>query len=427
MAKLRDEWRGKETSDLKHLATEAKKMGFVENGQSGFRVGGTETNFDELKVILESAIEFHPDVPPVERLRILSQSLFDANRESKLDVKGILGIVRRVEAAYLKRKSQTFVLLTTLATRDFDDFRSLTYLGTRFSLSRQAPRKMRKARFQDRHSTLWRQLRKTEDAHSLVWVQVKVEGRTALEAGERGITAFESLRSTWNFLLNRTKRREKSLGSMPPPANDLIKGPLTTIHLPNGEFASETFWYQLPNQLVFRDGTIRQHWDYVRRNTEAVSRLLRASSLKDELLRLLRQYCSALDSCDHSSARNELWAVLERLTASGSSHEQTVRRTAFLYEDRDLHKLVLEHLRRLRNRSIHDGETSVDEQTCLYQLKRYVEDLFEFLLRSKREFNSLAEAGDFLALPYQCDEIQDKLAALNKKSKMLRSAIRFRK
>lgn len=414
MAKLR-----KGLSDLSHIADAAQQMAFAEGNQSGFRIGGAELDLEEVKVVLESAIEFHPDVSQVDRIGIISKALFAVAKNGTVDHSTLWNSICQHEAQHIKKNRDDYVLLTTFAIPDFDDYRTLSHLGARITTARHPPRRLREPRFRNKPSTLWRELRELEKSSCWVWVTIKVDGRTPYDAAENGINRAENLRAIWNLLLNRLTRSSRSSGKLPPPANCITRGPITTIHQMDGELGTDAFWYQLPHRSIRSERKVKKNWVYVKKNTTTVSRLLRRSPLKDDLLRLLRQYNSALDSCDYSVARNELWSVLERLTGAGSNHEKVVPRVAFLYENRDLHRVVLEHLRRLRNRSIHDGDDSNDEETCLYQLKRYVEHLFEFLLKSGSEFSSFQDAGEFLDLPYET-------SILKKRMESIRRAIKFR-
>ena len=78
-----------------------------------------------------------------------------------------------------------------------------------------------------------------------------------------------------------------------------------------------------------------------------------------------------------------------------------MRRASFLYADpeREVHVQTLNHLRHYRNRSVHGGESSATIEAYLYQLKRYVEQLFLFHLTNSYGFRSFERAAAFLSLP----------------------------
>jgi hypothetical protein len=105
-------------------------------------------------------------------------------------------------------------------------------------------------------------------------------------------------------------------------------------------------------------------------------------------------------------------------TGATDDHQVTVRRAAFIYDaqERDLHKQILEHLKNYRHGSVHAGEDSEAIETYLYQLKRYVEDLMEFHLRSHPKGNlglgNFDEAIRFLSQPADPPAAQKKISDL---------------
>ena len=104
---------------------------------------------------------------------------------------------------------------------------------------------------------------------------------------------------------------------------------------------------------------------------------------------------------------------------SGSSHADVVSRTLFLYKDREFHKLILEHLRSYRNKTVHTGDSiSEGMETLLYQLKGYVEMLLSFHLFNNLKFKDISESSQFLSL-------NSDRAVLNEKIKWLSKAERF--
>lgn len=135
----------------------------------------------------------------------------------------------------------------------------------------------------------------------------------------------------------------------------------------------------------------------------------------------LRRMTQALDHKDKDVSFLKLWQVLEKLTATNNAnYDQLIKRVAFLYEDVELTKGVLNHLRLHRNSSVHDGKGSDRIEKYLYQLKRYVQRVLSFHINNPFKVNKLSDAVIFLDLPTDNTILTDRF-------KQIKKALKFRK
>ena len=131
------------------------------------------------------------------------------------------------------------------------------------------------------------------------------------------------------------------------------------------------------------------------------------------------RYTRALDLRDWDTAFLKLWSTLELLTDSSLvSNEVTVKRAAYIYEDVQYARQVLEYLRHYRNRSVHAEASNPAIEPYLYRLKRFVEAPLEFHSQDRADFTSLQEACRFLDLPRE-------QTALETRTRLIDSALRF--
>lgn len=94
------------------------------------------------------------------------------------------------------------------------------------------------------------------------------------------------------------------------------------------------------------------------------------------------------------------YGALELLTATkNASYAVTIRRAAFMFEERDYSFQFLSYLREYRNNSVHAGSESDEIEALLYQLKRYVEALLAFHVTNKFNCASMEDASKFMDLP----------------------------
>jgi hypothetical protein len=99
--------------------------------------------------------------------------------------------------------------------------------------------------------------------------------------------------------------------------------------------------------------------------------------------------------------------VLELLTVS-TDYDVVIKRALFVWsnEEVEMHRHVLETLRRRRNETVHAGRESKANLAPIFQLKRYVEELLLFHLRNRFGFTSIAKAA-LLDLPTHNAQLRD--------------------
>jgi hypothetical protein len=149
-----------------------------------------------------------------------------------------------------------------------------------------------------------------------------------------------------------------------------------------------------------------KYMDDVRRN-------LKKSHYKDDLVKAILGYVRALDEWNWNDAFIRLWGVLEFLTHSvGENHKVTTKKASYLDLDREYSKQILLQLRYYRNNNVHSGLESNDIETFMYQLKRFVEGLIKFHIFNPFRFQSLTDAAEFMNLPDDKDQIDEKIRKL---------------
>lgn len=226
----------------------------------------------------------------------------------------------------------------------------------------------------------------------------------------------------WNLQLglNRSEGWRHSSGKR-IPVNKIVKGPFHSLHESNGQLATATSWYEPDYTGEIRPAPLDdERVAFLRRYEEWFRERLRRSKYKDWLRGAVGRYVRALDSTDWHASFLKLWSALELLTVTGRrGYDLTVKRASFVMHDVDYHRMVLEHLRKERNRMAHVGAEADDRETHLYQLKRYVESLLELHLVRSGTLSTPEETAEFLDMP-------PDLCELKRRSEVLRSAYKSR-
>lgn len=396
----------------------ANNFNEITNGKSRvFNI--MDSRIADIFTVIYSSLEFDTKIPEIEKRNIVRKAMNNATTKGKLTAKTILGEVSREENFYKKLPSQKLVLVTNLSITNANKLRRIKILNNTLMFSNGLPMNF------TRHSII-------EDATKnlifpdyaipsyFYFVRIYVNAKTNHEAYLFGIDALDLLRGIWNFYLNLSTHRRWTSG-IRKEVNKITLGPIHTLHKPNGNLATEEYWYNTiytPRPMPF---VMYNQYEKIRNFEMIVRKKLNKSSYKTDLINFMLKYTRALDENNLNNAFLALWSLLENLTASTGSHDDVVKRTLFLYKDYQIHKQILEHLRSYRNKTIHtDNSESEEIELLLFQLKGYVEKLIRFHLFNKIGFASIEESATFLSLTTDKDSIRKKINLLTKAEKFLK-------
>jgi hypothetical protein len=384
---------------------------FDQNGNPRF---GPAVFGDEFAV-LESAIRFSKELPEVERHRIVHTLVSDIGGRVLTD-DYILKEAGRLQSEFLRKPIESFVFVAEVSIRPFCNTRSIG--KTRIYFHQTRPPGFDFAKPESEIRSYVRDPLPTDYA----FARVETRGRSRWEAFEMAISALDLLRGIWNLFLNRRSKARNTKGR-PRPVNQIILGPLQTLHQPTGQLVDNSFWYDQGyrgpvNRLSVPDAQVgelqkfeKSVRDRLRRATEAERRWLQD---------LIRTYCRALDEENLDFAFLKLWMTLEMLTGTGEDpYAKTIKRTASLFTNPDFQSLVLETLRGQRNRLVHANESPYALERVVYRLKGYVESALMIYLENRLRVGSRSDFWQFLDLPFDRGSLEAKLR-LYKKAKDLR-------
>jgi hypothetical protein len=360
--------------------------------------------FEDAALAVESGVDFVADIPESDRRDIVSTAMFTA--PSPLTPGSLIGEINRRARDFLREPERPYVLATSISARYFAGLNRSEVSGRRMYFRGVLPRHLRAGHGEAADRTgryllgpLPSPLHLGE-RYTAVWVHTR--GRSHWEAVSRALDALDLLRSIWNFALNRRKW-SRTTGGARRPVNQVLLGPLHSLHDPDGSLVSPANWFDSDYVRPVQSRELSRRWEQVREDERDVRASLARSAYRESLEDALRRYTRALDLFQWEVAFLGLWGLLETLTGTKphDSHDLTMRRASFLYPDpeREVHFQTLTHLRHYRNRSVHGGESSATIEAYLYQLKRYVEQLLLFHLTNSYGFGSVEQAGEFLGLP----------------------------
>lgn len=390
---------------------EPVKNQFIPNGKGGV-AGMNFGAYDEYLSAIESYIKLNSEIPEPEKFNLLSNAVWAAAKAKTLDAKNLLSFVHTEESKYLSKPKEDYEFVSSLSVKYFKGL-SRNNLKPPIRFARKVPKKYDFKPILEPHPHVG----VTGMPESYSFFRIPVKARNPQEAYRLGIDNIDLLRGIWNWYFKPTEyifNSDQSRKSL----NFITLGPVHTILEPKGNLFEE-FWYE----TEFKESAIDISKDWKKLNSfESKTRRRFANHpYKADIENALRRFTQALDHKDKDVSFLKLWQVLEKLTATNNAnYDQLIKRVAFLYDEVELTKGVLNHLRLHRNSSVHDGKEHQRIEKYLYQLKRFVERVLSFHINNPFEVSSLSDAVSFLDLPTDGNTLTNRF-------KQMKKALKFRK
>lgn len=363
--------------------------------------------FLDYEATLFGMVEWPQELASADRGAILSRALRAAAPKG-LDPGRLIQYASQFARDAVGGTARNYVLVSTISIDRRHSFAASTLEGCNVRFPRVMPARYARHREQLRERA-WETIDEPWP-RSLAPVLVSVKETSLFRAAERASDSLDLLRAYWNFVLNQ-QVGWRWTSTRPAAVNSIVRGPMTTLHLPSGEPATTVWWFN----SAFSDEKLSRSWQTAEEHrflaaTRRVRRGVAGCGYHPQLRAAFLRYCRALDEASYSAAFLGLWGVLEQLTVTppGATYDVTLRRVAFLCRDRQYHREVLENLRRARNDSVHRTPPD-DLEAQVFQLKRYVEMLFRFHLGARPRFSRMDEVAAFLDLPTARDSLRREL------------------
>ncbi len=408
MAKLAD--KAGDLNPIIRKLEEAKSTG--PDGKIAYR----GMRFGDLAIVLEGSIEFSVDVPERERSSIITKALFSPAAAKPLTQRSIMAEIGRLENAYLKTEPTTFIIATSLSLPTALRVRRTRFNGVGVTFSASLPKQYKR----EQYERGFRVNSHNPFPTGYQSVRLRIQTRSKSEAIDKAIDALDFIRGLWNFGINRRIAYQFPV-AVRTPVNRIRLGQVHTIHFANGQPADESYLYEasfvLNNNPEF---VVGNSWTNAKKDEQQIRPLINKSPYSAALVSAVLRYCRALDSLDYESAHIKLWSLLEFLTGSvDGKTEEVINRCLFLYQERDFHRQVLNHLRNRRHGFVHSAEQSVNAMDLVFLTKFYVENLLLFHFRNTGRFATMQDAASFLNLPFNTDVLRERI-------NRLKMALKFR-
>lgn len=386
-------WKGGRFKPEVVLARIASQRTLTERGASFS--GGT---IDETIPLLHSMIKFPEAAKDLDFANLIWKAV--AGDRGDLTKDSFLGeLNRQISQALSKRDSEFNVLTTISLVSDLGQVKIgdaiIKFYKTDF------PKKYRVARSA---IVSEQKVPAKESAASLSRVVISVKAKSPSSALHAALRALDIYRALWCLQCNF---HMEIMGSSWIPINAVRLGAIHTVHLPTGESAINTVWFE-PHHIDPPAYKRPKDEAVVKRNIRTLLGRLGKCPYENDLFEALLLYVRALDEWNQSTALTRLWSAVERLASPGyGDYDAVVRRCAFLWHDVAFAVQALEHLREYRNNYIHHGEESSQSKNYCFILQQYFRPLIYFHINNSGRFDSIPDANEFLDLPHDATDLHN--------------------
>lgn len=362
-------------------------------------------------------VEVGDNVSDVAKQRIIWMGLSKAAEAGPLSAETLLSAMNAELMAMRAMRPERYVMTTSVSLGAPPPTKSLSLLDCDIRFFEGAFPKPFRSR--EAFDSKWSNA--SEPSHtpdSYCKVTIACQARLTYDAVDKCMDAIDLARGLMSILENPTM--SISLGGRRSPINRIRLGGLHALHHADGSLAEDFYWlhpsFESATPHLIRTGegscaTKNHRWMF-RQFAKLPNRSKKR--LKDALL----IYVRAFDESDRNTTLIRGWRAVESLLGSGDNCEPVARRCAFLFNEFDYHRQIVDHLRECRNRSAHSGQDLDDATVHCFQLQRYFREVVLFHLRNATVFESIDEANTFLDLPRSP-------AVLRRRRTLLRKAEKF--
>jgi len=362
--------------------------------------------FDNYAMFLKELARFHSDVPDALKQELVNKAIWVSADDEILNEGYVGNLLKKIEAEYLDKSSQKYFLITGVSIVGLKSKRVIKTPKASITISNYFPQKFKSTYNFEQASSLCPQLNR----NNYSWVIVEVFARCIHSATEVAFEQLDYWRGIFNIHFNYNKYRT-SFGN-PAPINRISKYPYHSLHLENGNRATQLYWFEPDYSTKVSAFIIKDKYDKAKIFYQKLSRDMENSGNISFFIKSLNRYCSSLDTTNMNSSFLSMWSLLESLTFTGhENYDVTISRALVLFKDKFRFKLELEILRNKRNMAVHSGSQFEEAEKYAYMLMNIINEYIFFLVNAITKSKSIEQLQTTLDLPLN----KNKLSGMRQK------------
>lgn len=369
--------------------------------------------YHDAKAALESMIDFPNAAKDLDKSLLVTKAIWVVAKAAITEANAFINQINQNIRDELATRENKYFVLTSI---------SVTNIGIRSIRLDDCLFRFYQSKFPTKFNSRKSQIlpkSTVEEAESLGYTKIVIELSAKSEqlAAKKGLKVLDQLRAMYCLFLNHSN---EFIGNQWEPINRVRLGEYHTVHREDGTIYPDMFWYD-PTYKYARPVSSGDISIIVKSIKYVITRLGKLDrKYKDTLIESLLRYVRAFDEQNQNTAVMRAWGALECVAAPNESNcDSVTRRCAFLFDEHEYHKQILEHVREYRNRNVHAGEESKVAKNHGFQIQRYFKKLLLFHIHNAGNFDEIQDANRFLDLP-TC-----KVSLLDNQ-KIIEKALKFR-
>jgi hypothetical protein len=366
-----------------------------------FKSAFDSSGFDNYAMLLKEQARFNSEVPDSIKQEMVNKSIWESADNNKLEQGYVGNILKRIESEYLAQDSRCYYLVTGVSINGLKSKRTIKTPKANLVISNYFPQKFKSSYDFKQAKALYPRI--NNKCYS--WVTVQVSARCVHSAAEIAFKELDYWRSIFNIYCNFNQNRTSF--SKPSPINKICKYPYHSLHLENGDRATQLYWFEPNSSTEISSFNMSEKYDEGKSFYQKLSSDVCNSGNLAFFTKSLNRYCSALDTSNMNSSFLALWSLLESLTFTGhDNYDVTIARTLVLFKDKFKLKLELEILRDKRNMAIHSGSQFEEAEKYAYMLMNIIHQYIFFLVNAITKSKSINQLKSTLDLPLNKSKLE---------------------
>lgn len=304
--------------------------------------------YHESSTMLHDGLSFPKGISEDDRRIIVYQAINRVCTQGKLNSDKFLSMVNRLVTEFGQQTQEVYYLVTSVSLDPFTKLRSFKICGATIIFSNQLP-----IHYQEERNKLITSaeqfLYSAKLPTNYLPVRIRILAKSIYEATDKALYSLDLLRGIWNLFYNQRLLTRMSFGSK-EPVNNILLGPIHTLHKPYGPSATEIIWYETSYRKQIRPYKITNDIPDLYKYYKYAFTKLKSSNYRQDIENAIVGYSRALDERDWNTAFIKLWGILEDFTDTEKAHrDETIRRAAHVFSDYEYEYQILDNLRQHRN------------------------------------------------------------------------------
>ena len=362
--------------------------------------------------LVASAIEMNYPIDYGTKNDIVSHCIMELLSKKTLNTRNLLRMTNTLAAKESKKPLNRYVVLSHISVVFPISVVNIRYDKCHISIRRSFPTGFSRGEIKE---TIIGYYGNEASPCSYSVAKITVRALNPYDAATKGLYILNTLRGIWNFTLKYNWAPINQPFVF--PLNDIVLGPVHTVHLASGALATKDIWYE-PNYREHRNAiNIGNKYKELRNSEYKIRNTLNHMNTNDKntMKYIFGLYSVALDEWNWDVVYLNLWNMLENILKKEGERKINIgRRASFIHKNAMLAEQNINILKCHRNSMLHDINGERASWAHIYYLKKYIDSLILFIVNNVRRFKTIDNIIELFSLPTDIDKLMNDIKLIKK-------------